>query len=77
MKKKLVGLLELETAVLECFLEKTPLNPLGVKLVGNMSLNQCPMGLPLSKFSTRRWNLSFWGDQITMETNNGNSLFVA
>jgi hypothetical protein len=31
MKKKLVGLLELEMAVLECFLEKTPLNPLGVK----------------------------------------------
>jgi hypothetical protein len=30
MKKKLVGLLELEMAVLECFLEKTPLNPLGV-----------------------------------------------
>jgi hypothetical protein len=26
-----VGLLELETAVLECFLEKTPLSPLGVK----------------------------------------------
>jgi hypothetical protein len=33
MKKKSVGLLELETAVLECFLEKkTPLSPLGVKL---------------------------------------------
>jgi hypothetical protein len=31
MKKKLVGPLELETAVLECFLEKTPLSPLGVK----------------------------------------------
>jgi hypothetical protein len=31
MKKKSVGLLELETAVLECFLEKTPLSPLGVK----------------------------------------------
>jgi hypothetical protein len=30
MKKKSVGLLELETAVLECFLEKTPLRPLGV-----------------------------------------------
>jgi hypothetical protein len=30
MKKKSVGLLELETAVLECFLEKTPLSPLGV-----------------------------------------------
>jgi hypothetical protein len=29
--KKSVGLLELETAVLECFLEKTPLSPLGVK----------------------------------------------
>jgi hypothetical protein len=31
MKKISVGLLELETAVLENFLEKTPLNPLGVK----------------------------------------------
>jgi hypothetical protein len=31
MKKKSVGLLELETAVLECFLEKTPLSPLRVK----------------------------------------------
>jgi hypothetical protein len=30
MKKNSVGLLELETAVLECFLEKTPLSPLGV-----------------------------------------------
>jgi hypothetical protein len=32
MKKKSVGLLELETSVLECFLEKTPLSPLGVKI---------------------------------------------
>jgi hypothetical protein len=31
MEKKSVGLLELEMAVLECFLEKTPLSPLGVK----------------------------------------------
>jgi hypothetical protein len=30
MKKNSVGLLELETAVLECFLEKTPLSPLGL-----------------------------------------------
>jgi hypothetical protein len=30
MEKKSIGLLELETAVLECFLEKTPLSPLGV-----------------------------------------------
>jgi hypothetical protein len=30
MEKKSVGLLELETAILECFLEKTPLSPLGV-----------------------------------------------
>jgi hypothetical protein len=30
MKKNSVGLLELEMAVLECFLEKTPLSPLGV-----------------------------------------------
>jgi hypothetical protein len=34
MKKKSVGLLELETAVLECFLEKTPLSTLGVKKRG-------------------------------------------
>jgi hypothetical protein len=33
MEKKSVGLLELETAVLECFLEKTPLSPLGVNLL--------------------------------------------
>jgi hypothetical protein len=33
MEKNPVGLLELETAVLECFLEKTPLSPLGVKLI--------------------------------------------
>jgi hypothetical protein len=32
MKEKSVGLLELETAVLECFLEKTPLSPLGVNV---------------------------------------------
>jgi hypothetical protein len=31
MKKNSVGLLELETADLECFLEKTPLSPLGFK----------------------------------------------
>jgi hypothetical protein len=31
MKKNSVGLLELETAILKCFLEKTPLSPLGVK----------------------------------------------
>jgi hypothetical protein len=30
MKNKSVGLLELETAVLECFWEKTPLSLLGV-----------------------------------------------
>jgi hypothetical protein len=33
MEKKSVGLVELETAVLECFLEKTPLSPLGVNSV--------------------------------------------
>jgi hypothetical protein len=33
MEKKSVGLLELETADLECFLEKTTLGPLGVKFV--------------------------------------------
>jgi hypothetical protein len=31
VEKKSVGLLELEMAVLECFLEKIPLSPLGVK----------------------------------------------
>jgi hypothetical protein len=31
MKNNSIGLLELETAVLECFLEKTPLSPLRVK----------------------------------------------
>jgi hypothetical protein len=31
MKKNSVGLLEVEKAVSECFLEKTPLSPLGVK----------------------------------------------
>jgi hypothetical protein len=31
MKRISVGLLELEMAVLECFLEKIPLSPLGVK----------------------------------------------
>jgi hypothetical protein len=31
-EKKSVGLLELEMGVLECFLEKTPLSPLGVNL---------------------------------------------
>jgi hypothetical protein len=36
MEKKSVGLLELETGVLECFLEKTPLNPLGVKMEGQL-----------------------------------------
>jgi hypothetical protein len=33
VEKNSVGLLELETAVLECFLEKTPLSPLGVNHV--------------------------------------------
>jgi hypothetical protein len=33
MEKKSVGLLELEMAVLECFLEKTPLSPLGVNMI--------------------------------------------
>jgi hypothetical protein len=35
LEKKSAGLLELETAVLECFLEKTPLSPLGVKTLVN------------------------------------------
>jgi hypothetical protein len=36
-----VGLLELETAVLECFLEKTPLSPLGVKGLKQWTLDPC------------------------------------
>jgi hypothetical protein len=40
MKKKSVGLLELEMAVLECFLEKTPLSPLGVKVMVIIGLIQ-------------------------------------
>jgi hypothetical protein len=40
LEKKSVGLLELETAVLECFLEKTPLSPLGVKVMeGDLSFS--------------------------------------
>jgi hypothetical protein len=39
MEKKSVGLLELETAVLECFLEKTPLSPLGVKITSKIHSN--------------------------------------
>ena len=38
MKKNSVGLLELETADLECFLEKTPLSPLGVNRVVNAAM---------------------------------------
>jgi hypothetical protein len=41
MEKKSVGLLELETAVLECFLEKTPLSPLGVKNCPGLVLLPC------------------------------------
>jgi hypothetical protein len=40
MEKKSVGLLELETAVLECFLEKTPLSPLGVNHTVEINLRQ-------------------------------------
>jgi hypothetical protein len=40
MEKKSVGLLELEMAVLECFLEKTPLSPLGVKIYKLWNLYQ-------------------------------------
>jgi hypothetical protein len=48
MKKNSVGLLELETAVLECFLEKTPLSPLGIKwlhpiTIQNSILEWCPL----------------------------------
>jgi hypothetical protein len=41
MEKKSVGLLELETAALECFLEKTPLSPLGVKTAPTKSKVDC------------------------------------
>jgi hypothetical protein len=46
MEKKSVGLLELETAVLECFLEKTPLSPLGVnpKIHSNPNQVVCYLG---------------------------------
>jgi hypothetical protein len=37
-EKNSVGLLELETAVLECFLEKTPLSPLGINNLDSTSL---------------------------------------
>jgi hypothetical protein len=47
MKKSSVGLLELETADLECFLEKTPLSPLGVKIVIQY-LYKCLLKLPQS-----------------------------
>jgi hypothetical protein len=46
MEKKAVGLLELETAVLECFVEKTPLSPLGV----NYILLQFDIYILLEKF---------------------------
>jgi hypothetical protein len=39
MKKNSVGLLELETADLECFLEKTPLSPLGVNSLCGLNYN--------------------------------------
>jgi hypothetical protein len=45
MEKKLVGLLELETAVLECFLEKTPLSPLGVKSLGYRHIGNPPSSM--------------------------------
>jgi hypothetical protein len=44
MKKISVGLLELETAVLECFLEKTPLSPVGVK-ISNYSYDETRFSL--------------------------------
>jgi hypothetical protein len=47
MEKKSVGLLELETGVLECFLEKTPLIPLGVKNQGSLNYFQSSSALPL------------------------------
>jgi hypothetical protein len=51
MEKKSVGLLELKTAVLECFLEKTPLSPLGVNSTGAGLLN----------YQTSKNNpISFW-----------------
>jgi hypothetical protein len=63
MKKNSVGLLELETAVLECFLEKTPLSPLGVKpplsdnwIAANIELWLSLKAIPISSifsFTTR------------------------
>jgi hypothetical protein len=54
MKKKSVGLLELETAVLECFLEKTPLSPLGVKTEVYFVRNHC-------RYCIVEWTGWSWG----------------
>jgi hypothetical protein len=55
MKKNSVGLLELEMAVLECFLEKTPLSPLGVKTYANSRVGDY-LHHPMSK-SRFFWSL--------------------
>jgi hypothetical protein len=52
MKNNSVGLLELETAVLECFLEKTPLSPLGVKIKILHSTLNCAFRWIRANFST-------------------------
>jgi hypothetical protein len=48
MKKNSVGLLELETADLECFWEKTPLSPLGVKKFRAYIINTYSTWAPLA-----------------------------
>jgi hypothetical protein len=56
MEKKSVGLLELETAVLECFLEKTPLSPLGVKPHKRFCALQPDFSLPFDNFNNHFGN---------------------
>jgi hypothetical protein len=63
MKKKSVGLLELEPAVFYCFLEKTPLSPLGVKCSHVANIAHGLLGrMPKNKFvlSIESWILTFF-----------------
>jgi hypothetical protein len=73
MKKNSVGLLELETAVLECFLEKTPLSPLGVKEMqfnDNASIHKLRSPnsnkvLTLKISSDQIWVAGYFGQPLT------------
>jgi hypothetical protein len=67
MEKESVGLLELETAVLECFLEKTPLSPLGVKNHHKVMPYDCKSVLILRIIVvgwTNNKNSQYWGNFI-------------